>query len=164
MESLPQLFLNFHILHHYKLDINSNVQIWSITGSLLSILYNFSLRYAYVENNQKIPTKKEIIISTLKNCIPLTNIILSMFVGLSINRKLGYIFLSMIGIPIVLPILMYVSMNLLHIFGYIYACCCCLAQENLIDNIFGCACVNGRCLFKCKCMEPFESRKKLFDR
>ena len=91
-----------------------------------------------------------------------------MFVGLSINRKLGYIFLSIIGIPIVLPILIYVLMNLLHIFGYIYACCCCLAQENLHDNIFDCACVfeNGRCLFKwpCKCMDPFENRKKMFDR
>ena len=72
IESIPQLCLSFHLLHHYELDSNTYIQIGSIIGSILSIMYNFCVRYAYIEHDET-PTNLQIAKSGLKNCIPMMN-------------------------------------------------------------------------------------------
>ena len=57
MESLPQLMLSFYVILRHGLE--DWVQVASIFGSSLSLLYGYSMRHAYLKNSHY-PTKKQI--------------------------------------------------------------------------------------------------------
>ena len=103
MESMPQLMLSFFvILQHGSKDW---VEVASIFGSSLSLLYCFSMKYAYLKYSHY-PTKKEIFIAGLNNIIPIILFYAGKFVELTIlisSQNLGssLIFVKLVFITIV---------------------------------------------------------------
>ena len=81
MESMPQLMLSFYVILQHGL--NNWVQVASILGSSLSLLYSFSMKHAYLKHLHY-PTKKEIFIAGLNNIIPMILFNVGQLVGMAI--------------------------------------------------------------------------------
>ena len=102
-ESMPQLMLSFYVILQHGLE--DQVQVASILGSSLSLLYCFSMKYAYLKYSHY-PTKKEIFIAGLNNIIPIILFYAGQFVELTIlisSQNLGsfLIFVKLLFITIV---------------------------------------------------------------
>ena len=81
MESFPQLMLSFYVILRHGLD--EWVQVASIFGSSLSLLYCFSMKHAYLKNSHY-PNKMEIFIAGLNNIIPMILLYVGQFVFITI--------------------------------------------------------------------------------
>ena len=122
LESFPQLCLSFHIIHHHGLDksfVTKTIQIASITGSLISLITNFSVRYAYLKY-RKSPTIYQKLKSALLNCIPSMTFIFNMFIVMSMNSYFLKTFL-IIGLFVLFP--MFYPLIVLLIFAFVSCVC-----------------------------------------
>ena len=140
-EAIPQLFLSLHILSNFGLDektifFKGDIQVFSLFGSILSILYNSSLKYAYIKYNEY-PTHMQIFQAFLFNCIPILSAILSFYVILSKPKYSMIIYLIMTSIVLlpmyIIPLISFIGMVL----SYSVFCPCVCIFTSVSCLLFG---------------------------
>ena len=118
IESVPQIGISFYMIHHYELDdavllFDGDLQMLTLTASILSINLSLATRRAWWRTEGKAPSRMDIFKGFLWNVLPVSCFLIAYFIIMADSSLILIVYSCVSPIPYVIFLIIW--MGLFHV-------------------------------------------------